>query len=430
MRPLLGIGCFIFFAYLLSTNRKAILWPQVAAGIALQILLVICVLGIPGWKWTGFLRPAFYYMQVTVTALLNFTAAGSKFLFGPLMDPSNVGFIFALQILPSIVFISSLMSLLYHIGVMQRVIQILAQALRTLLRVSGAESVATAANIFVGQVEAPLIIAPYVPSMTRSEIFSVMVGGMATVAGSVFAAYVGLLQDYVPDIAGHLLTASILSAPAALVIAKVMIPETEVPKTLGQIPKIKSESPSSNLIEATADGATRGLKLALNVGTILLAFIALIALIDQVLMTLGQWIDFPQWGRSLVSPVLHSDGQAHLSLSVIFSWIFSPLSWLMGIPWNECLVAGALLGEKVALNEFVAYSHLSQIAKDLSDETIITLSYALCGFANFASIAIQIGGIGNLAPSQKANIAKLGVKAVIGGSLAAFMTASMANLFL
>jgi len=276
------------------------------------------------------------------------------------------------------------------------------------MKTSGAETLSAASNIFVGQTEAPLVIKPFVEKMTRSELFCVMSGGMATVAGGVLAAYVGLLRDRIPDIAGHLLTASVLSAPAALLFAKILIPETEVSETATGLPKSANKSCHANVIDAAASGASDGLQLALNVGAMLLAFIALIALVNGVL--------------GLVSP--------DLTLQMILGYGFSPLAWLMGIPYSEIFTAGSLLGEKVVLNEFFAYVHLAEISSQFSERSITLLSYALCGFANFSSIAIQLGGIGGIAPSRRQDIAMLGMRSIVAGSLACFSTACVVSFFL
>lgn len=265
--------------------------------------------------------------------------------------------------------------------------------------------------------------------MTRSELNALMVGGMATVAGGILAVYVGLLVTSIPDIAGHLITASVMSAPAALAIAKIMVPETQTPETLGKFPKT-FKSADSNIIEAATNGASEGLKLAFNIAAMLLVFIALIALYNSILTTVGQWVNFQDWGRTFVPSSLLQQGQAQLNLQLILSWIFAPFAFIMGIPWNEAFLAGSLLGEKVVLNEFISYLHLSKMDTQLSERTMIILSYALSGFANFASIAIQIGGIGGMAPKRKPDLAKLGIKALIGGSLAAFMTACIAGFLI
>ena len=427
----LGLFVFIMIAYLFSTNRSRINPRIIISGLLLQILLALLVLGIPALEITGPLRPIFNWGNDTILALLQFTNAGSEFLFGELINQEKSGPIIALQILPTIIFFAALMTVLYHLRIMQIVIYLISVVMQKLMGTSGAESLAAAANIFVGQTEAPILIKPYIKNLTHSELFSIMVGGMATVAGGVFAIYVSLLKDSVPDIAGHLLAASVMSAPAALVIAKIMIPEDQQPETSGNTPLNLSKGPDHNLIEAAARGASEGLKLAMNVGAMLLAFIALIALIDTTLGHIGSVIGFAEWGRHLVPDILIADGNIPpLSFSLILGWLFAPLAWLMGIPLDEIAISGSLLGQKIVLNEFFAYLQLSKISAQLSPKTTIIMSYALCGFANFASIAIQIGGIGGLAPSRKSHLARLGIRSIIGGSLAAFMTATIAGILL
>ncbi|MAV92371.1 MAG: NupC/NupG family nucleoside CNT transporter [Bdellovibrionaceae bacterium] len=406
--PLLGLLVFTSIAYLLSSHRERVNWRLVIWGFGLQFSLCILVLGIPALGIDGPLRFLFEWTSLAINAVLNYTLEGSKFLFGDMMDTKKSGYILALQVLPTIVFMASLMSVLYHLRIMQWVIRGTAWVMQKSMKTSGAETLSAASNIFVGQTEAPLVIKPFVEKMTRSELFCVMSGGMATVAGGVLAAYVGLLRDRIPDIAGHLLTASVLSAPAALLFAKILIPETEVSETATGLPKSANKSCHANVIDAAASGASDGLQLALNVGAMLLAFIALIALVNGVL--------------GLVSP--------DLTLQMILGYGFSPLAWLMGIPYSEIFTAGSLLGEKVVLNEFFAYVHLAEISSQFSERSITLLSYALCGFANFSSIAIQLGGIGGIAPSRRQDIAMLGMRSIVAGSLACFSTACVVSFFL
>ena len=426
----IGLVAFILLAFFLSESRKKVSWKLVLWGLGLQVVLALLVLGIPALDLAGPLHKLFVYANAAIIAVLDFTDEGSKFIFGQLLDTSKVGFVFAFKVLPTIIFMASLMAVLYHIGVMQFVVRVIAWVMQKVMGTSGAESLSVAANIFVGQTEAPLVVRPYVATMTRSELLAVMTGGMATVAGGVMAAYVGLLRDRIPDIAGHLLTASVMSAPAALAIAKLIIPETQTPETLGSIPKGSTKKIDRNLIEAAARGAGEGLSLALNVGAMLLAFIALIAMINGILIHLGTWIGFETWGADTVPHLISNGGPPQLTFQLILGWIFSPMAWVMGIPWEEAGVAGTLLGEKIVLNEFVAYLHLSQLASQLSDRSVVILSYALCGFANFSSIAIQIGGIGGIAPTRKSDLAELGIRSVIGGSLAAFLTATIAGILI
>lgn len=428
---LFGLFCLVAIAIAFSENRKSIQWKLVAWGIGLQFLFAFLVMGVPALGIPGVLQDFFGYANTAIISFLEFTDIGSEFIFGKLTDVKASGFILAFKVLPTIIFMASLMGVLYHIGIMQFIVKWIAWGMQKIMGVSGAESLSVAANIFVGQTEAPLVVKPYVERMTRSELMAVMTGGMATAAGGVLALYVGLLKDKIPDIAGHLLTASIMSAPAALAIAKIIIPEREVPETMGTIPTSSLKSDSNNIIEAAANGASEGLMLALNVAAMLLAFMALIAMVDALLMSFGEWIGFSDWGKDYV-PALLAQGKdkVELSFSLILGWVFAPVAWLMGISWDEAGFAGSLLGQKVILNEFVAYSNLSSMMTYLSDRTVIILSYALCGFANFSSIAIQIGGIGGMAPSRRGDLAKLGIRSVIGGSLAAFMTATVAGLLI
>ncbi|MFN8845818.1 MAG: NupC/NupG family nucleoside CNT transporter [Bdellovibrionales bacterium] len=407
----LGLGLWIAIAWAFSTHRRKVDWPLVAKGLLLQLILVLLVLGLPVFGIRGPLQFLFDGFNQAVTALLNYTLEGSKFLFGDLLNSEKYGFIFAYQVLPTIIFVSALMSLLYQLGIMQKIVGFFAWIFFRVMRTSGAETLAASANIFVGQTEAPLVIKPYLNKMTRSELLCLMVGGMANVAGGVLAAYVALLRDRIPDIAGHLLTASVLSAPASLLLSKILLPEVETPVTLGKIPEEYKQKPYTNAIEAVTEGAAEGLKLALNVGAQLLAFIALIAMVNGLMGLIGTWIQVDD-----------------LSLQKIMSWVFSPLMIFLGIPVSEISIAGQLVGEKTILNEFVAYLSLTEQAPQLSDRTVLIMSYALCGFANFSSIAIQVGGIGAMAPDRKKDLSELGMQALIGGTLSSFMTASFAAL--
>lgn len=398
-----GLAIFILIAYLFSTNRKKVDWKLVTIGVVLQVIFALLVLKVPlGQKF-------FQFASNIIDKLLQFTTEGTAFVFGDLVNVNKIGFIFALQVLPTIIFFSALMSILYHLGVMQFFISIISKGLAKILGTSGAETLSAVANIFVSQNEAPLIIKPYIGKMTKSELYSVMVGGMATVAGSVMAGYVAMGVS-----AGHLLAASVMSAPASLVIAKIMIPETEEPLTKNSI-ELKNEKTATNIIEAAANGAIDGIQIAFNVGGLLIAFIALIALLNFLLGWLGGLV-----------------GADYFSLSWIFGKLFSPVAYIMGIPTKDIAVAGDLLGQKVVLNEFVAYANLSPLiaSGQLAEKTIVILTYALCGFANFSSIAVQIASIGGVAPGKRRDVAKLGLKAVLGGSLAAFMTAAIAGVLL
>jgi CNT family concentrative nucleoside transporter len=408
----LGLFVFLLMAYLFSQNKKSIKWKQVGLGLLLQILFAVTILGIPSLNIPGIFRFVFEFLNALVSTVVGFTSAGSQFLFGPLAEAKDPwGFIFAFRALPSIIFFSSLMALLFHLGILQKVVKAVAWVMQKTMKTSGAETLSCSANIFIGQTEAPLIIRPYIESLTRSELYCVMVGGMATIAAGVEAAYVSLLKDRVPDIAGHLLTASCMSAVAALVVSKIIMPETEVSTTMGTV-KIPDAKLESNAIEAISRGASEGMQLAINVAGMLIAFIAILALFDGTLAKIGSLFGFEQaW-----------------SFSLIMGYIGRPLAWFLGIPWQEASTVGKLIGEKIMINEFVAYVHLAKDGAQLSDRTMIIASYALCGFANFSSIGIQLGGIGSLVPEHKPNLAKLGFLAVVGGSISCFLSACVAGL--
>jgi CNT family concentrative nucleoside transporter len=399
---LVGLLLMIGIAFAMCSDRKAIQWRTVLSGIFLQLAFGLVILK------TDLGRSVFAAIGSGFNALLGYTGEGAKFLFGGLAVPSDSwGFIFATMVLPTIIFFSSLMSVLYHVGIMQKVVELMARVMMLTMRTSGAESLAAAANIFVGQTEAPLVIKPYVNRMTRSEIMCLMTGGMATVAGGVLAAYVGFGID-----AAHLLAASVMSAPAALVVAKLMVPEKEESETAGVV-KVDLPKISTNVIDAAATGASDGLKLAANVAAMLLAFIALVALLNGILGGLGGLVGFPQ-----------------LSFELIIGYINAPVAWLLGCPWEDCVRVGSILGKKIVLNEFVGYLDLKDATGVISERSRIITTYALCGFANFSSIAIQLGGIGTLAPERRTTIAALGIKALIGGTLACYMTACIAGLFI
>ena len=426
---LTGVGVMVGIAWLLSVNRKAINWRPVMWGVLLQLGFGLVLLH-PALQST-----VFWAVDAGVTRVISFAEAGADFVFmsvephqlinsegnpetfvGRISPPVKT---FAFWILPTIIFFSSLMTILYHLGVMQRIVFAVAWVMQRSMGTSGAESLSAAANIFVGQTEAPLLVKPYVERMTRSELHAVMTAGFATVAGGVMAAYVSYLRD-IPGIAGHLVTASILSAPAALAISKVMVPEDGTPVAAGTLSLGGNDSSGSgrsytNVIEAAAQGATDGMKLAINVAAMLIAFVALIAMVD--------------WGLAHI-PLFGEP----LTLSRIFGWVFSPIAFAMGVPWAEAPIVGQLLGEKMVLTELYAYSPLGQIigaeVAVLSDRSAVIASYALCGFANFASIGIQLGGIGGIAPSRMGDLAELGIRAMIAGTLAAFMTATVAGALL
>ena len=397
-----GLLVMIGIAYLCSENKKAIQWRTVLTGIGLQILFGLIILK------TSFGRTVFDSIGRGFNAILGYTTEGAKFLFGGLATPSeSIGFIFATMVLPTIIFMSALMSVLYHIGFMQKVVELVAKIMMKVMKTSGAESLAAAANIFVGQTEAPLVIKPYVGKMTKSEIMCLMTGGMATVAGGVLAAYVGFGID-----PGHLLAASVMSAPAALVCAKLMVPEMEESATAGVV-KIDLPKLSDNVIDAAASGASDGMKLAVNVGAMLLAFIALIAMLNGIMGALGGLVGYPQ-----------------LSFEFIMGYLNAPIAWLLGVPWEDCLTVGSILGKKIVLNEFVGYLDLIKAKATISERSTIIATYALCGFSNFSSIAIQLGGIGTMAPEKRPILAKYGIRSLVGGTLACYMTACIAGLFI
>jgi CNT family concentrative nucleoside transporter len=399
----LGFCVMMAIAWLLSRDRQRFPWRTVAWGVGLQLGLALLLLR--SRIGHGF----FAGVNDLVNRLLGYTQAGSQFVFGPLME---TGFSFALGVLPIIVFMGSFFSVLYHLGVVQRVVDAMAWALSRTMGLSGAESLAAVANIFVGMVESSLVVKPYLTRMTRSELFSLMTLGMATVAGSVLLAYVGMLGG--GDFAGHLVTASLLSAPAGLVIAKIMQPETEQSETAGGA-HATVERTTVNLIDAAATGAINGLKLAAYVGAMLVAFVALIAMANDLIGTAGSWL-----------------GIADLSLQRILGWLLAPLAFLMGVAWEDAAQVGALLGMKTVLNEFIAYQELAQYieAGSLGSRSAVIASYALCGFANFGSLAILLGGIGGLAPSRHQEVARLGIRCIVSGSLTTFMTACVAGLLL
>ncbi len=427
LQSMLGIMAFIGLAYLFSSERKKVSFIFILKALVLQLILALLLIGIPGLDIPAPLFFIFDWANTFIASVLRFTEKGTQFLFGPLADAKQSGFIIAIQVLPSIIFFSSLSAILYHLKILPLIISALAKVLRHTLKVSGAETLSVVANIFVGQTEAPLVVKPFLPTMTRSEIFTVMVGGMATVAGGVMISYVGFLSSSIPNIAGHLVIASVLSAPAALMFAKIMIPETEVSLTAHHMPdQILIEY--ENIIDAAASGASEGLKLMANVGAMLIAFIALIYMADSLMMSFGELIGFNQWGQSLTPASMLTEGEVKLTFSLLLSWLFLPFSFLLGIKFDELFYASSLLGKKVVFNEFISYLELSQAGEQLSAKSKIILSYALCGFANFSSIAIQVGGIGALAPTQRKNLAQLGIKSVIGGTLAAFVTACFASL--
>ncbi|SIQ61343.1 concentrative nucleoside transporter, CNT family [Solilutibacter tolerans] len=416
---LFGLAVLIGVAWLFSTNRRAVDWKLVLTGIALQIAFAALVLLVPGG------REVFDWLGHGFVKLLDFVKAGSTFIFGSLMDVETFGFIFAFQVLPTIIFFAAFMGVLYHLGVMQAIVKAMAWAITKVMRVSGAETTSVCASVFIGQTEAPLTVRPYIAKMTNSELLTMMIGGMAHIAGGVLAAYVGMLGGSDTEAqafyAKHLLAASIMAAPATLVVAKLLIPETQEPLTRGTV-KMEVEKNTANIIDAAASGAADGLKLALNIAAMLLAFIALIAMVNAPLTWFGE-----------VTGIAAAIGKP-TNLETILGAVLAPVAWVIGVPWQDASTVGSLIGQKVVINEFIAYSELAKITNGqvpgvvLSDEAKLIATYALCGFANFSSIAIQIGGIGGLAPERRSDLARFGLRAVLGGSIATFMTATIAGV--
>jgi len=433
LRGLFGIAVLLGLAVLFSSDRRNINWRLVAIGVGLQLIFALLVLKTtPG-------QVLFEGVGAAFAGLLAFTFAGSEFIFGPLgMDPEqegSFGFVFAFQVLPTIVFFGSLMAVLYYVRLIQPLVKGLGRLMAKALNISGAESLSVAGNVFIGQTEAPLLVKHYIPGMTRSELMTLMTGGMASIAGGVLASYILFLGGDDPAAravyASHLLSASIMSAPAAIVMAKILIPETGQPETYGDV-EIEVEQDDANILEAAASGAAEGLKLALNVGAMLLAFIALIAMINFLLQWVGNpsLLGFEPYNlNALIENVSNGQFEA-LSMEAILGTLFAPIAWAMGVETADIFQFGRLLGEKVVVNEFVAYVSLSQLEGVISERSFIIGTYALCGFANFSSIAIQIGGIGGIAPERKADVALLGVQAVIGGALASWMTATIAGVLI
>ncbi|MBK7907084.1 MAG: NupC/NupG family nucleoside CNT transporter [Gemmatimonadetes bacterium] len=435
-----GIGVMILIAWLMSYDRKRINWKLVASGFGLQAVFGLVVLK------TDIGRLVFQRIGDLITNLLGFQEQGARFVFGNLVQSSvpvtgegstatmvaQTGAFFAFNVLPTIIFFSALMSVLYYLGIMQLIVKGLASLMQRTLGTSGAETLSASGNIFLGQTEAPLLIKPFVGTMTKSELNTVMIGGFATVAGGVLAAYVGMLAGVFPGIAAHLLAASVMNAPAGLAISKILLPETEVPVTAAGVKSadavvdhapneggwrkrlLTSDSADNSVIEAAANGAGQGVQLAINVAAMLMAFVALVAMLNAML----------GWGGALVG----FDG---LSLQTILGFLLRPLAWVMGVPWQDTAYVGGLIGMKVSLNEFVAYAQFGSDlagAQVLDPRSAVILTYALLGFANFSSIAIQIGGIGGLAPERRKDIAGLGLRAMIAGNLAAFISASIAGM--
>lgn len=424
IRGLIGMLVLLLIAYFASTNRKAINWKTVGIGLGAQLILAYGILKV------HFVQLFFDVVGKLFTKILEFTRAGSEFLLGGMMDIKSFGFIFLFQVLPTIIFFSALTSLLFYLGIIQKVVKILAIALTKLLKISGAESLSVAGNIFLGQTEAPLLIKAYLDKMNKSEMLLVMVGGMSTVAGGVLAAYIGFLGggDKVmeAEFARHLLAASVMAAPGAIVISKILCPQTEKIETNVEVSK---EKIGSNILDAIATGTTEGLKLAANVAAMLLVFISFIAMFNYILGTVGTY-------TGLNNVIAANTPYEQFSLETILGLVFAPLMWLIGVAKEDMMLMGQLLGIKLAASEFVGYIQLAEL-KDMTNsihfiyqKSIIMATYMLCGFANFASIGIQIGGIGSLAPGQRKTLSEFGLKAVIGGSIASLLSATIAGMII
>jgi|TARA_R110002020_G_scaffold475984_1_gene715642 CNT family concentrative nucleoside transporter len=424
-RGVLGMFTLLLIAFLFSANRKAINWHTVGLGLAFQIVIAIGVLKVP------FIQNIFDFVGKIFVKILEFTQAGSKFLFeGLVVDMDTFGFIFAFQVLPTIIFFSALTSVLFYLGVIQKVVKAFGWLLSKLLKISGAESLSVAGNIFLGQTEAPLLIKAYLEKMNKSEMLLVMIGGMATVAGAVLAAYIGFLGGDDPALrlvfAKHLLAASVMAAPGAIVISKILYPQTE---EINTDVHVSSEKIGSNLLDAIANGTTEGLKLAVNVGAMLLVFVAFIALFNGILGWIGDVTSFNDWMAA-------NSSYPELSLEAILGTVFAPLMWLIGVAEEDMMMMGQLLGIKLAASEFVGYIQLAELKNTSNamhltyEKSIIMATYMLCGFANFASIGIQIGGIGSLAPGQRKILSKFGMRALLGGTIASLISAAIAGMII
>ena len=424
-RGVLGMITLIFIAFLFSSNRKAINWRTVGIGLSFQLIIAIGVLKVP------FIQGIFEGIGKVFISILDFTRAGSKFLFeGLVVDMDTFGFIFAFQVLPTIIFFSALTSVLFYLGIIQKVVKAFGWLLSKLLNISGAESLSVAGNIFLGQTEAPLLIKAYLEKMNKSEMLLVMIGGMATVAGAVLAAYIGFLGGDDPVLrlvfAKHLLAASVMAAPGAIVISKILYPQTE---KINTDVSVSSEKIGSNILDAIANGTTEGLRLAINVGAMLLVFVAFIAMLNGILGWIGDLTMFNDW-------ISKNTSYPALSLEAILGTVFAPLMWLIGVAEEDMMMMGQLLGIKLAASEFVGYIQLAELKNTANsmhlnyEKSIIMATYMLCGFANFASIGIQIGGIGSLAPNQRKTLSKFGMKALLGGSIASLISAAIAGMII
>ena len=426
IRGMLGLFSLVLIAFLFSAKRRAINWRTAGIGLLLQLMLAIGILKVPAIQWFFNVLGKFF------NEILNFTLAGSQFLFGGLLnlDNPNIGYIFAFQILPTIVFFSALTSVLYYLGIIQKLVKFLAWLLTKFLGISGAESLSVSGNIFLGQTEAPLLIKAYLEKMNKSEILLVMIGGMATVAGGVLAAYIGFLggndEQLRLEFARHLIAASVMAAPGAIVMSKILYPQTEA---VNKEINISAQKIGTNLLDAISNGTTEGLRLAINVGAMLLVFVAFIAMINGILGWVGDVSTLNSW-------IADNSYYDKLSLEAILGVIFAPLMWLIGVNTADIMQMGQLLGIKLAASEFIGYIQLAEL-KDFSSAThfsfnksVIMATYMLCGFANFASIGIQIGGIGSLAPGQRRLLSEFGMRAVLGGTLASLLSATMAGMIL
>lgn len=432
---LFGLAVLIGIAWTFSNNKKAVDWKLVATGVALQIAFAAFVLMT---TWGGAIFEGLGKVFVT---LINFTTEGSKMILGGFADQDKYGFVFIFHALPTVIFFASFMAVLYHLGVMQWVVRMMAMAITKVMKVSGAETTSVCASVFIGQTEAPLTVRPYINRMTESELLTMMIGGMAHIAGGVMAIYIGMLAGTDGELqqmyAKHFLAASIMAAPATLLIAKILIPETGTPLTGGKV-TIHVEKESKNIIDAAAAGASDGMKLAINIAAMLLAFVALIAMVNYVIGWVGDWHLSSYQSLNMMLNDGIADAAQHkvrLNLGLILGYVLAPIAWVIGIEWNDAVIAGGLIGQKVVLNEFIAYLQLSQTPVGtgpgaISENSRLILTYALCGFANFASIAIQIGGIGSLAPERRGDLARFGMRAVLGGSIATLMTATIAGVLI
>jgi CNT family concentrative nucleoside transporter len=417
LRGMFGLLVIIAIAFAFSTNRKAVSWRVVITGLVIQVVLAAGILYVP------VIRLIFEFVGKIFVKILDFTKVGSEFLFGEFLDLDKYGMIFAFQILPTIIFFSALTSVLFYYGIIQKIVYGLAWVMTKVMKLSGAESLSVVGNIFLGQTESPLMIKEYLPKMNRSEILLVMTGGMATLAGGVLAAYIGFLGGSDPVqrliFAKHLLAASVMAAPGAVVISKVLVPQTE---DVGEDVEISRDKVGSNVLDAVSNGTSQGLRLAVNVAAMLLVFLAFIALFNFVMMKVGGWTNL----NEIIAE--KTNGQFNeLSLQFVLGYIFSPVMWLIGVPGEDITLMGRLLGEKIIMTEFVGYISLADLKNlgVLSNKSIIMATYMLCGFANFASIGIQIGGIGSLAPNQRVLLSKFGMRALLAGTLASLLSATI-----